>query len=297
MDTDVAWSPKGNKLAVTTEQGTYIYDATSLKDVVHIDGYAQTASFSPDGRILAIGGNGNVTIWSIVDGQQIRVLEHPGFVNRIAFSPDGRLLASGMYDRFNIRLWDVGSGTLIQELDPDGDGPYLSDMVNDLAFSPDGKILASADGNGQLLVWNVASRSLIAQLTGHYGQITSVVFSPNGHLMASGDGGGLPISPKILIWEVSTLNIVQTLDLGGGTPQSLDFSPNGNILIAGDTYAFWFWNAGNWELLKKIGSETGTWWHSARRVTFNADGTAILAGGGWPFSYGSGYIGIWGVSP
>jgi WD40 repeat protein len=54
-------------------------------------------TFSPDGKVLALGGRGpNLFFWDAQTGKELKVVSlggSYGFVERLAFSPDGQLLA------------------------------------------------------------------------------------------------------------------------------------------------------------------------------------------------------------
>jgi hypothetical protein len=68
-----------------------------------------------------------------------------------------------------------------------------SQQVNSIAFSPDGKTLVTADENGRAYLWDLATRTRIATLTGPPGSqgMISVAFSPNGKTLATANDDGL----------------------------------------------------------------------------------------------------------
>ena len=70
------------------------------------------ASFSPDGKKVATGGEDRtVRIWDVESGKEIQKLTHVNAVYSVAFSPNGRQVATnsgGEGGRFH--LWDIESG-------------------------------------------------------------------------------------------------------------------------------------------------------------------------------------------
>jgi hypothetical protein len=80
-------------------------------------GGERSVVFSPDGKLLASGGDDKtVRLWEVESGREVRRLEgHQHSVTSVVFSPDGKLLASGGGDK-TVRLWEVHSGELFATL-------------------------------------------------------------------------------------------------------------------------------------------------------------------------------------
>ena len=119
------------------------------------------ASFSPDGKLLALGqggeiegGKGKVTLVDSDTGKKVQELTaNEGGITHLAFSPDGKLLASAGRDTL-VKLWSIPDGKLLQDLGKSRGGQF-KDWIHASAFSPDGSRLAAADMAGQLHFWTL----------------------------------------------------------------------------------------------------------------------------------------------
>jgi WD40 repeat protein len=159
------FSPDGNHLAVATENGSYVYDTATGKQLLHYTGHgegvrASGVTFSPDGRWIATSGNdATIKVWDSETGAEIFTLVgHTGPTFGVSFSPDGQYLATSSVDR-TVKVWALPkAGEHVPEpLTLYGN----TGAVYQIDFSPDGTRIVSVGRDHTVRVYILKITQLI----------------------------------------------------------------------------------------------------------------------------------------
>jgi WD40 repeat protein len=101
--------------------------------------------------------------------------------------------------------------------------------VNHVAFSSDGKYLATASWDGSAKVWDVASGTLVADLSGHSGIVWGVAFSPDNAYLATGS-----FDATTKVWDFATGRELLSFTKRDVAAGGVAFSPDGrHLAVAG----------------------------------------------------------------
>ncbi len=230
-DRAVAFSPDGQRLAVASGIGVWLYEVATSRALALLRTVSPVYSvaISPDGATVAAGmGNGQVELWEMEMGTSMATLEHSRiWVTAVAFSPDGRSLAAGSEDQI-IKLWDVETQAPVATWEVAKMGNGLGSTLVD--FSPDGTMLVSGFDDGTVRLWDVPTQTEVATLEGHSDGVEAVAFAPDGQTVASGS-----FDKTVRLWDVTTRRQIGILPGHKWWVEVVAFSPDGRTLASGSS--------------------------------------------------------------
>lgn len=203
-------------------------------------------AYSKRGNILFTSSlDGSVRAWDMLRYRNFRTFTAP---TRLSFSclaidPSAEVVCAASHDSFDIHLWSVQTGALLDQLSGH-EGP-----ISTLAFTPDGRYLVSGSWDRTIRVWSVFDRSQTSESLQLTSDLLCVVVRPDSSQIAASTLDG-----QLTFWNLNTS--IQESGLDGRRDVS-----GGRTLTSRRTAA----------------STPGT--KSFNSIVYSADGSCLLAAG------------------
>lgn len=286
------FSPDGSLLAVGTDVGVWLYDASSGKETALFTGYTgriDALDFSPDGNKLASGGFANpiIQIWDPHTGNKLNTIELIDKTDRLTglgFSNDGKTLTS-------TDLWGrISHHDLVnksQDILDVSSGPHGGLAV----FSPDGNTIAS-ENEGKIFLWDSKSGKQQAIYKGHssrlkgdsfinavisdifntprYADINSFDFSSDGRILVSGS-----LDETVQLWNIIDGSKIATFKGHRNVITTVAFSSDGKTIASGDgEKLIKLWDINTKRERSTLSGHT----HGITALVFSPDGKTLASG-------------------
>jgi len=198
----MAWSPDGERIALTTISGVLLLDASTLSQVA-----AQTTDLPQ---------------------------------NALAFSADGATLAT--VDHFEqgrtVRLWDTVDLAFLREHDLPGD--ENDPAVMQLGFLPNGDLVVATAELPGMAIWTISPNGAMGRLFGVEGAYALMATLDPVHGMVAVPVGREFPSEVVQVWDITSASMRQEAPLSNAG--SLQFSHDGRELLALLDFAATTWD-------------------------------------------------------
>ncbi|KAJ2467377.1 U3 snoRNP protein [Coemansia sp. RSA 2322] len=195
--------------------------------------------------VLSASLDGTVRAYDLVRYRNFRIFTSPTPVqfNSLAVDPSGEIVCAGCQDSFEIYMWSMQTGKLLDVLSGH-EGP-----ISGLAFRPDGLSLASSSWDKTVRVWDVFDRSKIVESLAHNNEVLTLAYRPDGKELCAATLDG-----QIHFWDV------------------LKAAPTGSIEGRRDI-------AGGRKVQDRRTAANNSSGKCFSSLCYSADGTAVLGGG------------------
>ncbi|KAJ2858697.1 U3 snoRNP protein [Coemansia erecta] len=195
--------------------------------------------------VLSASLDGTVRAYDLVRYRNFRIFTSPTPVqfNTLAVDPSGEIVCAGCLDTFEIYMWSMQTGKLLDVLSGH-EAP-----ISGLAFRPDGLSLASSSWDKTVRLWDAFNRSKIVERLDHSHEVLALAYRPDGKELCASTLDG-----QIHFWDIEKAAPTSTIegrrDIAGGRK-------------AGD---------------KRTADNTSSG-KSFNSLCYSADGSAVLGGG------------------
>jgi WD40 repeat protein/V8-like Glu-specific endopeptidase len=283
-----------------------IFEVETGNEIARVfsDDWISSVAFSPDGRYVVLGSNDKTArAWEIHTGKEMARMTHGGQVNSVAFSPDGRYVVSGSDDK-TARIWEAFTGKEVARMvsnrsvenvafSPDGRNVVLGEGIslgiwdaiieldtgkslNDdlMSFSLDGRYAVSVSRDTGILVLDVTTKQILAQIKRDDDNLWFITFSPDGQYIAISSIA----DSTIQVWETYTGKKVAEIH-HDDLLMFIAFSPDSKYLLLSNlnrdtfTQEIQIWQVSTGEVVARMLHDS-----VVKSATFSPDGLYIASG-------------------
>lgn len=195
----IAYSPDGQRVITAADDGKIkVWDVNSGFCVVTFTehmGAVTACEFAKRGNVLFTSSlDGSVRAWDLIRYRNFRTFTAPSKIQftSLAVDPSGEVVCAGSLDSFDIHIWSVQTGQLLDRL-TGHEGPVMT-----LAFSPDGSTLISGSWDRTVRLWSIFARSQTSEPLQLQSDVTALAVRPDSKQLAV-----TTLDGQLTFWSIS----------------------------------------------------------------------------------------------
>lgn len=195
----LVYSPDGQRIITTADDGKIkVWDTQSgfciVTFIEHSSGVT-ACEFAKRGNVLFTSSlDGSIRAWDLIRYRNFRTFTAPTRLSfsSVAVDPSGEVVCAGSLDSFEIHIWSVQTGQLLDQLSGH-EGPVAS-----LAFAPSGDTVISGSWDHTVRVWSIFGRTQTNEPIQLQADVLHVAFRPDSKQIAVSTLDG-----QLTFWSVS----------------------------------------------------------------------------------------------
>lgn len=204
----LVYSPDGQRIITTADDGKIkVWDIESGFCIVtfteHTSGVT-ACEFAKKGNVLFTSSlDGSIRAWDLIRYRNFRTFTAPTRLSWscMAVDPSGEVVAAGSLDSFDIHIWSVQTGQLLDQL-AGHEGP-----VSSLAFAPNGSSLVSGSWDRTARIWSVFDRTQTSEPLQLQADVLDIAVRPDSTQLAISTLDG-----QLTFWSLTEAEQVAGLD-------------------------------------------------------------------------------------
>ncbi len=267
---------KGHTKKVT--QAIYHPDEVEFRFRLYYSNIIYQLFFFVKDTVITASADSTIRIWSVPVAQQVQFLKiHDSSVTGISLHPLGDYLLSCSTDE-HWAFSDIRTGKMLIKVSSAASAPSADGSVDNGAnspvpltcakFHPDGLIFGTGTSDSVIKIWDLKSKTNLANFPGHVGPISCLSFSENGYYLATAAEDSV-----IKLWDLRKLKNFKTIEFDEKYEiRDLSFDFSGSYLACAGTDVR-VYHSKQWDLVKTFNDHTGL----ATGVRFGTNAKSIIS--------------------
>jgi pre-mRNA-processing factor 19 len=267
------------------DKNAIVFSASSEQIVATLKGHTKKLTqviYHPEDAsggdtVITASADSTIRIWSVAQQQQIQFLKiHDGSVTGLSLHPLGDYVLSCSVDehwafsdlRTGKCLIKVSSQEGAMEQSSSASSSTGSCSLTCAKFHPDGLIFGTGTADSVIKIWDLKSKTNLANFPGHTGSITALSFSENGYYLATASEDSL-----VKLWDLRKLKNFKTIEFDSKYEiKDLVFDYSGCFLACAGTDVR-VYQSKQWDLLRTFADHTNL----ATSVRFGQNAKSLVS--------------------